>query len=155
VRGKIKKRIVARVCVGLLFGVAGWILAAARCGAATNYLDGVKDFPDLVQRIEENNSPQSIRRNKDGAVEYINLGFARDENLVLISQEPSIREVSFIGTRAAEKGFAALQQMTNLNSLAFAAATGAATPWSWRAGSRSCAGWTCVKCYTSHPICLA
>lgn len=115
-RGKFNRRIAARVRALIALGAAAGILTAANGRARTNYLDGVKDFDELVQRVEDRNQ-ESIKRNKDGAVEFIALGFASDHTLELVSGEQSIREINFIGTQATEPGFAALQKMTNLSSL--------------------------------------
>lgn len=115
-RGKINKRVVARAFATMVLGAAGLILPAAMCGANTNYLDGVRDFPDLVQRVEKE-SRNGIRRNKDGAVEYIAVDAANDDSLVLICCEPSVRELRCIYPRCTDRGMSALEQMTNLTSL--------------------------------------
>ena len=100
----------------IALGVVAWLLPTAKCRAATNYLDGVRDFDELARRVE-GESPDYIQHDKNGAVEFIAVGAVSDENLVLISREPSVKKISLVGTRAAETGFAALQQMTNLSSL--------------------------------------
>lgn len=97
-------------------GAMALFLSAAQGAVETNYLDGARDFRELTRRVEER-SPDFVRRDQNGAVEFIALGAVTDDNLALISREPSIKEISFIGTRVTETGFAALQRMTNLSSL--------------------------------------
>ena len=102
--------------LAILTGLAGWILPAAICGADTNYLNGVRDFSDLVRRVEME-SRDGIRRNKDGAVEFVALDVANDDSLILISREPSVRALTCIWPRCTDRGMSALEQMTNLTSL--------------------------------------
>ena len=101
-------------------GVAGWFSAARSCGAETNYLDGVRDFDELVQRIEKR-CPACVRRDKDGAVVDISAIGVTDDALAIISREPSVRELTFTRMNVTDKGIAALRQMTNLVSLRVAA----------------------------------
>ena len=99
-----------------MLGAAGWLLPATRGDTTTNYLDGARDFPELVKRVKAE-SPDNIQRDKNGAVVYVSAGWVNDDNLALISREASIRELSFGGSRLTDGGIAAVGQMTNLTSL--------------------------------------
>src|SRR5580704_11142885 len=62
----------------------------------TNVVEQAKDFSELVQAIESH-CTNCVARDKDGAVVRIWAGFVNDDKLILISHEPSIRELSFVG----------------------------------------------------------
>lgn len=89
--------------------------------ARTNVVQKAKDFGDLMQAIESR-CTNCVTRDKDGAVLRILAGFVNDDQLVQISREPSIRELSFVGPpkEVTERGMTALEHMTNLLSLQIA-----------------------------------
>ncbi len=100
----------------VLLSAAGWFSTPRLFGAETNYLDGARDFSDLVQRLEAESSDR-IQRDKNGAVVSISAGWVNDDNMALICREASIRELTVGGLRLTDGGFAAVGQMTNLTSL--------------------------------------
>jgi hypothetical protein len=97
----------------------GWLLVAAKCHAETNSVGETPDFYNFVARAERNRAA-SIRRDKDGAVVYIGFGELSDDDLLLISEQPSVRELVFYAPKVTDRGVAALQCMTNLISLTIA-----------------------------------
>jgi hypothetical protein len=121
VKGIVNNRGIGGIVLAILFGMVGMFCLAGALPADGRITEAeqAKDFSELAQRLE-GRWPDTIRRDKDGAVVYIDPVGATDDEMVLISREPSVRELTFYGPQVTDKGIATLGRMTNLTSLKIA-----------------------------------